>query len=377
MTIGLLSPHLSQNYGTVLQALALAKSILNMGVECEYIDCGLYRPSRINDKLWPILYPIFHPKYKRIVDENKKVNSKDLDYSFLCLPDFRKIFNINQSFVEKNIPVRKEWVNMYNLDQLPYDRFIVGSDQTWNPDAIYQYSPYYLRQIKDNNRKYSYACSMSRTTNFSKDFVNFLKENLCSFSALSCREKSNSELLQKLLGKEVSWVLDPTLLLSREEWLPYMAPVEIPDKYIVCYILGERKCIGEYADKLGCKMNLPVYYIMTRPSSCGHAHVLKNIGAAEFLWLIDNCQYLVTDSFHGCAFSINFRKNMIAFNKFDGNLYDNDRIVDVLRSFGIEDHFMEGKDFRIVDDINYSKVHHILGERRNFSRDFLYKIVKE
>lgn len=375
MKIGLLAPYLSQNHGTVLQALALAKCIRELGAECEYIQCGILKKLPRGNRLRDKLYLFFHPKYKQQLIEYKRRRQNDLDYSFLVEPEFKAITAKNKAFVDTYTPVAKMWVNISHLGRLRYDKFVVGSDQTWSPFALYQYSPYYLRQIKDSRKKYSYGCSMGRTSNFSEEFLSFLKQHLSSFSALSCRELSNSKMLEELIGKEVSWVVDPTLLLSRDDWKPYMRQVSMPKNYVVCYILGERTCISEYADELGKRKGLPVYYIMTRPSSCNHKNVLKDVGAAEFLWLIDNCSYLVTDSFHGCVFSINFKKNVMAFNKFEGNELDNARIPDLLSSYNLESHFLTSAGYREPESIDYNQVHSILSERRAYSINYLKKII--
>ena len=375
MRIGILSPHSSHNHGTVLQALALAKYISNLGVECEYIQCGLYKTLRRGNRLKKSLYLFLHPTYKKILKQNKERNRKALNYSFLVEPEFKAIVAKNREFVDRFIPVSKKWVKISHIGRLPYDRFIVGSDQTWSPYALFQYSPYYLRQVKAPSKKFSYGCSLGSTSNFPEEYLSFITKHLSSFKLLSCRERSNCEMLQKMLGKEVSWVVDPTLLLCRDDWKQYMTPVSMPKEYIVCYILGERNCISAYAEELGRRKQLPVYYIMTRPSSCNHENVLKDIGAGEFLWLIDNCQYLVTDSFHGCVFSINFRKNMMAFNKFEGNELDNARIFDLLSSYGLDSHFVADATYRDPEQINYEQVHNILQERRKLSMDYINKVI--
>lgn len=374
MKIGLLSPYCSQNHGTVLQAFALAYKIKLLGKDCEYLRWNLLNPSTWGKVKFLLKHPFFLIRSK----QTRKKNSKDLDYSFLREPDFVSIIKKNERFVEENTPVSQK---LYYSDDITdalieYDHFIVGSDQTWCPDALYQYSPYYLPYV-NKKIKSSYACSMGRPVD-EVNFKKFLKNRLRSFDNVSCRDRSNAIMLSDLLNRSVPNVLDPTLLLNKNEWKPYMAKVEnMPERYIVCYILGEKKVIGEYANRMGKELGIPVYYIMTRPSSCQYSNVLKDVGAAEFLWLIDNCEYLVTDSFHGTIFAINFHKQVIAFDKHEGNMYDNGRIKDVLSSYGMEQCYMtDSLNKEFPKAINYCAVDEILQNRRKLSLDYLESIIK-
>lgn len=372
MKIGLLSPYCSQNHGTVLQAFALSYKIKQLGHDCEYINWRLF-----NTSLWgKIKFLLRHPLYIIIARRNKRLNIKDLDYSFLKDPDFLSIIKKNERFVELNTPVSEK---QYYLDTITdaiedYDRYIVGSDQTWCPDAIYQYSPYYLPFVKKHD-KFSYASSMGRPVTASP-FLSFLKKRLKTFKEVSCRDKNNTSLLSTLLNRTVYNVLDPTLLLDREDWKYYMTKVDnMPSRYILCYILGEKLTIGKYANNLGKKLGIPVYYIMTRPSTCQYSNVLKDVGAAEFLWLIDNCEYLVTDSFHGTIFALNFHKQLVAFDKHEGNMYDNGRIYDILEAYGITQCYMSDLSDNIPSPIDYNSVDEILQNKRKQSLDFLKLII--
>ena len=373
MKIALFSPFSSQNYGTVLQAFALSKAIKKLGADCEYITWRHCKPS-VKHRIWFLLK---HPSYYFLHIKNKKHNKADLQYSFLTSPDYISIVQKNKEFVDEYTPVNPV---LYTYDELrllenKYDKFIVGSDQTWTPDHLYQFSPYYLSFIKNIRKKFSYACSMGRT-NLPVYFVKYLRYRLKSFDMLSCREKENTELLSNALCKKVYHVVDPTLLLDKTEWQNYMTPIpNMPQKFVLCYILGEKECIGDYAEFLGNKKGFPVYYILTRPAHAHRENVLKSVGVQEFLWLINNCQYLVTDSFHGTIFAINFGKEMISFDKFEGDMYDNGRIQNILSLFGIESHYMRVYEERIPSDIDYVKVNALLDAKKRDSLSYLNSIV--
>lgn len=374
MRIALLSPFCSQNYGTVLQAFALAKVIESKGVQCEYIKWRRCEPSVFKR----ILFLLRHPTYFFLHSQNVKLNNDGLKYSFLSQSEYQEVIKKNEKFVNAYTPFSSI---EYTYDRLKcicnkYDRFIVGSDQTWNPSHIYQFSPYYLKFVKEESKKFSYGCSLGRTS-LPENFVKYLGKTLSSFKMLSCREKENAEMLSKRTGKNVFHVLDPTLLLDKESWSPYMRPVNgMPKEYILCYILGEKKIITDYAEFLGKTTNLPVYYILTRPCHANHSNVLKGMGVQEFLWLIDNCRYMVTDSFHGTIFSMNFGKNMVSFDKLEGDKFDNGRIKDVLSYYGIQNHYMKTYEERIPEDYCRNDILKLLQKKRKDSLDFLYRIIE-
>lgn len=372
MKIGILSPYCSQNYGTVLQAFAFAKVLQNKGVECAYLPWGLFKLSNWGRFSFLLRHPLFLYYQKR----NKEHNRNDLSYDFLKEPDFQEIINKNEKFVEENIPVDSQ---KYYLDNLStalkyYKKLVVGSDQTWCPDSLYQYSPYYLPGIKNQGKKFSYACSMG-TLHVKDQFQIFLKKKLKSFDLISCREESNAEMLSTLLGRDVPSVLDPTLLLNGNDWHHYTTCVKMPEKYILCYVLGEKDSIGQYAKEMGTRKGLPVYFIMTRPSTCKNENVIKSVGVREFLWLIENCQYLVTDSFHGTIFALNFHRNVMSFDKHEGDSYDNGRIADVLAKFGLSNHYMNSSEYVEPANIDYSKVDSILNNMRKISMEYINRII--
>lgn len=368
--IGILSPFLSQNYGTVLQAFALAKQIQELGGSCEYIDWRYFDTSFIGRLRFLLHHPLFLYDQRRCQHNNRF----DLNYDFLKEPNYQEIIRKNSMFVKQYTPVNKRKVSIDEIKTLPYDKFIVGSDQTWSADALYKYSPYYLHSIKDPQKKCSYACSMGKNE-VPRNFQLFLKKKLNSFSKLSCREESNSKMLANLLKREVPCVVDPTLLLNHNQWQHYMKPMDMPKEYILCYILGEKKCISDYAIEMGKKKGIPVYFISTRPCDVPKEHLLTKVGVQDFLWLIDNTSLLVTDSFHGTIFAINFGKNMASFDKHQGNMYDNGRIQSVLSTYNIENHYMKDDSKEEPPIIDYKEVHNLLDEKRNYSLNYLKSVI--
>lgn len=373
MKIALLSPYISHNYGTVLQAFALQRCISKMGVDSEYIHVHLYK-----GRLGMIKYFIHNPLFLYRLMCNRYKNRNLLKYNFLSGEKYSKIIKKNKEFVERFLTfVSKPYVpSEYIVVNKKYDLFVAGSDQTWSPELDYKYSPFFLPFVKDVNKKGSYACSFG-TNNIDSKYKIFLKKALSDFRYLSCRDKQNAKMLEQLLGVKVANVLDPTLLMNKESWAAYMEKIEMPKKYILCYILGTKQCISQYAEKVGKELNLPVYYILTRPEYESKKNVIENIGCQEFLYLIANCSYLVTDSFHGTIFAINFHKDVESFNKYESNSFDNGRIFDILSEFGLGNHFHEDGNFDMPSHINYEMVIPIVEEKRNISLEYLSYMISK
>lgn len=373
MRIGLFSPSYSHNYGTVLQAFALQHYLDVNGFSSEYIQYCLFR-----NNIQKITFLLVHPLFLFRLLKNKKENKNALTYGYLQTDKYVDILKKNNAFCQKFIKYSQKKYCFFNTRELnqSYNLFIVGSDQTWSPEIMYHYSVFFLPFVTDQNKKASYACSFG-TSNISDGYKRFLTRRLSSFGFLSCRDKSNAEMLTTLLHKEVHNVIDPTLLLNREEWSQYMSPIEMPRRYILCYILGEKQCISDYANKVGKEREIPVYHILTRPCHEQNKNLLVGIGCQEFLFLIANCELLVTDSFHGTIISINCERNVIAFDKYLGNSYDNGRLEDVLNSFGLSSHYHKDTDMSAPEDIDYHLVHKILEEKRSKSYDYLNSILRE
>lgn len=368
--IGLVSYHREANYGTMLQAYALAEAIQKHGYKCEYIDYyeSLKKPALvlIIRKCVSTIYHLF-----RLPPSG--------EYGFFDTYEFRGIINAFKEFHKKYIPVSPLKYYYNTLDEInnKYDYFIVGSDQTWSRSM--NDTPYainFLPFVKDVNKKRSYAPSIG-TIHLEEDYKKFLIHHLKSFSYLSCRERPNCDFLSIAIGKEIHFVVDPTLLLCREDWNTISTPPNINIKYILAYILGTKQCVSEFAERLGKEKGLPVYYIITRPEYLNKENVLNNVGPSEFIGLIRNAEYIVTDSFHGTLFSINYGKNFYSFNKRNTNEgIDNDRILVFLNELNLNDRFRIDDDYRLSPDIDYYKHEKVLKELRESSTKYLLSLLR-
>ena len=228
--IGLVSYHSEPNYGTMLQAYALAKAIDMLGYKSEYI---LYRG--ITKKPW-LKYRI----RKLLADVYHFVRPPKGEFEYYKTEEFFQILCRFNEFHRQYIPVSDQEYNMDTIrlvNQL-YDSFIVGSDQTWSRYMNRLHSSInFLPFVDDKSKKRSYAPSIG-STHIEKDYVSRLMEELSDFELLSCRERENCMFLSTLLGRTVENVVDPTLLLQPSDWDKIAITPGVKGGYILAYILG-------------------------------------------------------------------------------------------------------------------------------------------
>lgn len=370
--IALVSVHNDPNYGSALQAYALAYLIKREGRDCEYIN---YTPIANQSGLrhW------IKETAKIILKFIGVIKDKPSEYSFWHTPEFveyRRVFTV---FHDQFIPVSENLYNPNSINEAndKYERFIVGSDQTWSPYVTKAKNNInFLKFVEKDKIRGSYAPSLG-TCHLSDEYLILLKERISGFSYLSCRERHNAQVLTELLGKIVHYVLDPTLLVSSDEWLKIAEPIEMPDKYILCYILGTKKSISDYAENLGRIKKLPVFYIVSRPEYQNKIYSLHNVTPGQFITLISKSSYIVTDSFHGSLFSINFNRQFYAFTKramVEGNI-DNDRIGDFLEVVDLSERLIKDDSNDLLTDIDYKMVNDTISNLRHQSLNYLKQLV--
>lgn len=372
MKTAILSVHSDPNYGSMLQAYALSAALDKLGCDNEYINYIPYKRKNpiisFCKRLIRALLEFFH-----LIPKTKS------EYSYWNSKEFRKQRLLFNEFHKKYIKSSSEFYFQDTISEANtiYKKFIIGSDQTWSPLlSATPYSISFLPFVNDKNKKCAYAPSIG-TTHIDKDYLEILKFSLSDFAYLSCREKSNALLLTSYLGRTVQYVLDPTLLLKQEEWLHISEPINMPTEYILCYILGTKKCIYEYASRLARMKHLPLYIIVTRPEYHHYPNALKDVSVGQFLTLIHNAKYVVTDSFHGSLFSINLGTNFYAFAKREQSygMNDNDRIGDFLEVIGLSDRLKNDNDFSINPDIDFQSIYEIIDSLRETSYNYLRKVI--
>lgn len=214
------------------------------------------------------------------------------------------------------------------LEKYGIDYYIVGSDQVWNP--YYEAREYEFLTFAPKEKRLSFAASIGADT-IPEGAKWYFKKNLSDMKYLSVREERAAEIVKELTGRDADVTLDPTLLLDKADWecITKKPELYIEDKYICTYFLGE---VPESVKAFAKENGLPIYALnsISTPE-------LYTLDPAEFLYMIQNASYVLTDSFHAVAFSIKFNKEFYVFDrKQDGVSSMFSRIETITKRFGLE-----------------------------------------
>lgn len=312
------------NYGNRLQLFALSDVVSSLGC-----DVSVVWPQKVSKMIKGLIKrsPIFRSFFKK-------------EY---------KLWHFTKKYVVNNDDKNEEYV-------------IVGSDQVWNPEYIAKNS--YLVP-KDKKNKISYAASMG-VDDLQLDQKRFFSNLISDFIAISVREQSAKKILQPLTNKEIEVVLDPTLLISKRQYESIEEkPEKLPDneKYILCYILGNRdheEKIEKFAKEKGYKT---IYFSDKRDS---------NYGVEEFLYLIHHAELICTDSFHACVFSFIFERPFVAFRRTGEANYMYTRLQNLIDTFKLKNREFNGKEITKENlEVDYTEAKKILKKEQKKSLDFL------
>lgn len=326
------------NFGTALQVTASNYTIKKLGFQAEVIR---YIPHAR-------LITLPHRENINSYINKLNINKKNIKNQ-LCLDTVReKAFN---EFLNQQIKLTKECKTASDLFKLnsQYDAFVCGSDQIWAP-SIFN-SKYFLDFVQNPSKMVAYAPSIGVDRIENKHIENCMKENINRFKYLSIREEQGKKIIKEICGKEAKVVLDPTLLLSSDEWDKLAVPTGQKSPYILCYFLGNNEETWEHVKKLSEKANIPLKII---PIFCQDYErgydVVNGVGPGEFIDLIRNASFICTDSFHGTIFSIIYEKPFYTYERFSNRDINsqNSRIYNILNLLGLEDRLI--KDKSIVND---------------------------
>lgn len=372
MRIGIITFHNVINYGAALQALATQTVLTNIGHEASIIN---YTP----DHICCIYKPFSLAKYRLHAKNSLSVLARSI------ASDLRHFRRINKKRARFNAFFKK----YYNLDftqkktlatlekALPqYDACITGSDQVWNPDITGGFDPaYFLRFGDEKMIRLSYAASIGRDNYTEKEYEE-LSSLVRGLDAVSVREESAEKLLRDKIGLDSETVLDPTLILTANEWIDLVGDEDtVGQPYIFVYTLYPNAELDKYVEHLSREKNLPVVTINPRSSYYNELTPRSYADPADFVRLIRGASYVVTNSFHGTAFSVNFSKNVTTFKGGARN----SRITDLLSKLGLGDRAVSTYEeaLRNSTDIEaYPEAQKRLSEAREHSISFINKALR-
>lgn len=343
MKIGILTHPLAANYGGVLQCYALNTYLRKLGYDTIVIDRKSNKSFFIKRIIRNILKALHHPRYYHPNQVDRTVNIRP--------------------FIEKNITTTSPINTSKEINKIcnKYDlkAVIVGSDQVWRYSYAMKFGyNYFLDFVPDNVIKISYAASFGLNKwYYTAEQTEKIKNLLSKFKALSIREDEGIDLLKQNTGLQAVHLIDPTLLLDIEDYDKITSNRLINEKYIFVYWLGDKSdiinSINRYENK-GYKI-VSIYLRDNRPQ--------ESIG--DWLSLIKNADLVITDSFHGCVFSIIFNVPFINYSNDSGG---NGRIRSLFKQLGIENKLINPE-----AALDYTVVNTIIKSEQQKSNEYLTK----
>ncbi len=366
MNIKVITRHSPSNYGSLLQSIATIKILECLGHQPEIID------YQRNDE-----------RGLRMI--KTQVSQKDgysnplkrLAYIAVRYPIERLAQSRFDAMRKKYLKMTARCTNEKDLRSLKADAFITGSDQVWGPmmNGVYD-SAFFLQFVAPGGKKLSFASSFGKTTFDSRTKGEYIKM-LSSYDKIAVREDTAVQLLSNWgLRNCIGQVLDPTLLFSGQDWSDWLISSELQGKYIgrkyiLIYQIHNDPNLSSYALKLADKTGLELVRVnpfMHQAKRGGKFICCPDV--AEFLALIKNATYMVTDSFHGTCFAVNFNKQFIEIlpNNSTGT-----RNQSILTLTGLSNRIIvDFNDYSIVENvIDYDSVNLILEQERKKSIEIL------
>lgn len=367
--VGIITIQKCGNFGADLQAYALGKKLRRLGYDAENIDYLFWKhprheKSELEHSVLPLSYSrrlkeFFFP-FVNFIRQLKTRRSIKLarDRNF-------------QKWFSQNVKVGREFRSVKSLyDSCPqYDVYIAGSDQIWNPRLASNIKPYFLDFVSSDAKCISYASSFGTDILQGAVYLAY-KRWLKRFSFIGVREKKGREIVESMgLGIDVQQVLDPTLLLSREEWHDVaICPEDVPSKrYLLVYDLIPSKEILRYAKRVADERDLALIRISE-----------GNYGPGEFIWLFEHSSVVITNSFHGTVFSILNRKPFVVV--VPHRLENAGRIYSLLQTLRLEHRIVNSKQIDSVKldwSIDFLDIDQRLDDERQKSISFLVHAIED
>lgn len=347
MKIAVITYHYSNNKGAVMQTYGLCKFLRGHGYDIELID----------------------------IRQKESTTSLLIKAVKFFVVGYRMKKDMNQFY--PSLTRRYETLEALRKDPPKADCYIVGSDQVWNPNISGGLMmAYFLDFGTSDVRRISYASSfgLSKWIISDKRVNNRISELFKSYSALSVREKEGKELCEKEFGITPQVVLDPTFL--NEDYDEFTAGVKCKN-LIVCYKINKTEDFWKFAPEVKKKLNAPMTILNYNFPKKGYRYCFPP--SLKF-WMkaIASAKFVLTDSFHGVAFSIINRRNFCVILNHNGR---DSRIINIINEFGLQCRLFNTVEEMLQSDkwmepINYSLYEDVISERVKFSQQYLLEALE-
>ncbi len=373
MNVGILTFHFSDIYGAALQAYALRRWLTEHGHRAHFID---YRPAHIE-----------HGGRLSLPTSPEKLKA-NLKVVYLALSSFLHQHFGNRDQRDKFAHFRERFLDVAS-DAAPtdngaslaaaqaFDLIVAGSDQIWSPSQHFGFDPNYFLAFADafRARKISYAASFGRDRVSSSE-AEQLPRLLHHFDAISVREASGVTLVEQATGQRPANVPDPTLLHDNYTELTDRAPIAPDEPYVFCYGLRSPDNIRQTAELVSRQLNCRILSPHNPHRRWAEIGTTVYPDPGEWVGLVKNARFVVTNSFHGTVFALLFRKPFIVAGLTGDKAAANARAINLLRAVRLENRFApsfseHSTQALMNSPIDWANVDQRLGDLRQAGSDFL------
>ncbi|MFZ2284905.1 MAG: polysaccharide pyruvyl transferase family protein [Lutibacter sp.] len=363
ISVGIITIHDIYNYGSILQAYATQKVIEDLGYNAEIIN---YK--------YPNAYHCQNQSLKGRVFSKLNGFLKDL------LPGKKyETYKRNYSdFTNKHYKLSKEiFPTVDSIIKNPphYNILLSGSDQIWRAEVM-KGDPVFFLDFSKNKKKVAYASSFG-SVSIPTEYHAKYRKYLNNFSAIGVREKTGVKMVKELTNINAELVLDPTLLLTKLEWMQVMEIQAKTEPYILCYGITSK---DNYMERLALHIKKHTGYKIIRINGKFFDYFNKSMqyildaGPAQWLGLFANASLILGQSFHATAFAVNFERPFIPILRGDDN--HDSRQLQFLKLIGLENRAITvGDKFPEVDksllEVDFKAPIEVLDKERKNSIIFL------
>lgn len=349
MKIGVLTFYSCDNYGAVLQAYSLTTYLQRLGHDVKLVRHELKSKA----------IPQFEAR-KSLLSHIKSVV-----VGILVARDKRKREESFRQSVSMLLPTVEE----YNKN---FDRIIVGSDQVWNLNLT-QDDLFYLGETFHCEVS-SYAASCGHYMALSESQKRLIADNLCRFKYVAVREEETAALMRQATSKNISVVVDPTLLVDNRLFWDIEERADIKGRYVLIYDCMD-EAIWRFAKNIANQIHAKVVALSCCVRARKFCKTYQAATVGQFLWLFSHAECVVTTSFHGCAISLSYQKSFYAMNF---NSQTTSRMRELLDSVGLLDRYKNPSENGIgFTPIDYTPVSQKLSALREHSLSYLNKVLEK
>lgn len=345
------------NYGSALQSWALGQAIQKLGYKAKLVD---YCPDILADK--DPLNP-----FGNMWDKDEE----SLRMCQLTMPAIKVNYEKFMRFYNERFDKTVEKYTSANFNDVKneVDSFVCGSDTIFCPDEFGIDDGYYANYDCMKANSVTYAASFG-DPHFTDEMYLVLNDRLQNFKAFGLRENLMIPYVKEHTEVPVQKVVDPTLLLTSDDYDTIAEDRLVPEKYMLLYARRYNPKMNEYAENLAKKNGWKIVDISLRATNAELGHqMFYEAGVEEFLSLVKHAEYIVTNSFHGMIFGVQYRCPFVIFSREQCDT----KITELLELFGLSDRMLVTGEENLREKIDYKEVHNNIAAARDDSKQFLKK----